>query len=140
MGKMSRLTKYFKAFALSVIAFIMGGRLNYELIKYLGGQYIIMTEFYSDWASNAFHSFSQFRNAALLLTILAVFLMIWLNKKSKKAAIPLFISLLLFTVGCVITSIIIFPPSQIAYFIIKRACYFAIYIVAVYIVLINKKR
>ena len=61
MSKTNRPNRYFSAAVLSVIALWTGGRLKRALIKYLGGQYGIMTEFYSDWAYKAFHQFEKLR-------------------------------------------------------------------------------
>jgi len=137
MNKTNRPNRYFSAAVLSVIAFWTGGRLKRALIKYLGGQYGIMTEFYSDWAYNTFHQFEKFRNASLLLCFFAVLLLIWLCKKYKRSKKALYTVLLLFAAGCVISAIIICPPAQILHFIFSRACCFALYIIAVYTVLIK---
>ncbi|MBQ2752087.1 MAG: hypothetical protein IJF25_05870 [Oscillospiraceae bacterium] len=138
MSKTNRPNRYFSAAALSVIALWTGGRLKRALIKYLGGQYGIMTEFYSDWAYNAFHQFKKFRNASLLLCFLAVLLLMWLYRKWNNSKTTLYVVLLLFAAGCVISAIIICPSEQILHFIFSRACCFALYIIAAYTVIAKR--
>lgn len=140
MAKINRLNKYFTASALSVIALMMGSRLNRGLIKHLGGQYSIFTEFYSDWAYIAYHKFFEFRNAALILTVLSAILLIWLYSRSSNSKRPLYLSLAFFAVGCTISAVVISPPAEIAHYIFSRACCSALFIIAVNSIVADKNR